>query len=337
MWLQQSPDEDAVSPAVIEPYITPGSTPLDHLAVPFRSSRSHRSNPSIDYPVNRRLSYTSACSSAGSRAPSSIDSSKSNSSNGRNSRPGKRLHHRAAPYPSPHHSIAMSNGSPHAVSPHSDKSNAPRFFCTVSQCHIELKSPYDWKRHEESVHFTPWQWICCKDQETFRKDQCLFCQDQCVDVEHMRKHRFFHCSSKPDCDRLYSRKDQLWEHIRRYHHTHKNTENPGISKTLDLWKRPNPQLDHRALFCGFCGRTFQTWDQRAQHVINHFKDGLDLSAWWPLRVDNDFRHEYKVLQGPHDPRAAFNSPYYVCPCCPEMAQHITEYHPLWYCAADSKT
>jgi hypothetical protein len=145
----------------------------------------------------------------------------------------------------------------------------------------------------------------------------------------MSEHKFIHCSSKPENQRTFGRKDGLWDHIRRFHHRHRETENPDIAKTMELWKRPNPELDPRALHCGFCGQKFPNWEERAQHVISHFQQGISLAAWWSLRIDNNFRHPHQNLIGQHTPGAGFNSPFFLCRCCPAMTEHVDDYHLMW--------
>jgi hypothetical protein len=142
----------------------------------------------------------------------------------------------------------------------------------------------------------------------------------------MSRHKFFQCISKVVEERTFARKDGLKQHIEQYHHQHKETTNPGLSKLLDEWKRPNPQLDPRALHCGFCGRKdFSNWEERAADVIQHFKSGFDMSAWWSARIDNEFRPRPILLKGSH-PGISAQSP---CPCSPEIEEHITGHHPSW--------
>jgi hypothetical protein len=327
-WRDLPIDEEPVPRATIEQYLDVGSSSPGLLGIP----RTHSRGSSIDSPSDRHAFNNNGFGSVTSRAPSSVDTSRSGSSAGNvsRSRRGKKQHPGGINHP--RRSSVRSSGSFNAGG--SQGSDAPLypFCCTFGQCGATFKTQYEWKRHEEAVHFEALHWICCKglDTFTFPEDHCLFCNDRNVDFTHMESHRFSFCVNKSEEERVFARKDQLLDHIRRVHHQNRQTENLQLPKILDLWRRKNENIDPRALHCGFCGQSFRTWDDRAHHVGGHFRKGLDLQAWWPLRRDNEFRHPPTAIRGPHSAVAGPNNPFAVCQCCPELVGHITENHPLWY-------
>ncbi|KAF2429416.1 hypothetical protein EJ08DRAFT_278732 [Tothia fuscella] len=322
--------EEAVSPTAIV-------SNAHLLGVPTSPSRSPRSlfGHNLD-----NIGYLhSGPPSVGSRGPLSSNeswgsqSSISRPSQSRTNRQGVRKRPRTSAS-SLHSNSARSSASyksgdiPAGIQPIS----ATLFFCVV--CSQEFKSFSEWKRHEESVEFQAWEWVCCLGMETFPSGNCIFCMAKQVDSSHMiSKHQFFRCCGKLEMDHMpFSRKDHLREHIRRKHHTDKDTEPPALNIMLNNWRRPNPKINQDALRCGFCGLVFAIgkWDQRCEHVANHFKQGLNMSAWWASRQNNEFRHDSNLLRGPHlsytDPKGSFVQ---VCQCCPDMVHHIASHDMAW--------
>jgi hypothetical protein len=49
-----------------------------------------------------------------------------------------------------------------------------------------------------------------------------------------------------------------------------------IRWVADIWKTPTPEVRSR---CGFCGENLNTWDERVEHLAEHFKLGLTMAEW----------------------------------------------------------
>ncbi|OCL11694.1 hypothetical protein AOQ84DRAFT_386650 [Glonium stellatum] len=230
---------------------------------------------------NRHISaISSRHSSASGGSPSSHGSS--TSSFGRARRRGrKRWHH--TPY------STSSKGLDQKEEDEDDQGRNVSFFCTF--CRKAFMAKYEWKRHEEAVHLPQKTWICCY-QGAPSPTRCPFCWVFLPTEEHLAKHRYQECMSKPEAQRTFSRKDHLFQHIRNTHNTHDLSEHPPIfpiDATLKSWECSPPPLesDNPALHCGFCGRWFRTWNERSEHIARHFKSGVEISTWWPGRIYND--------------------------------------------------
>ncbi|KAL4898905.1 hypothetical protein BDW74DRAFT_171891 [Aspergillus multicolor] len=135
--------------------------------------------------------------------------------------------------------------------------------CTF--CLQSFKKKYDWSRHEKSVHLPLDVWICTPnlselDDTNLPLAECRFCDHQPPTPEHWESHDFRDCSTKPLPERSFSRKDYLWQHLRKFH---------GCTRY------PNDILSR----CGFCSASLPSWSARADHLATHFKEGCRMSLW----------------------------------------------------------
>ena len=51
----------------------------------------------------------------------------------------------------------------------------------------------------------------------------------------------------------------------------------AVQNTSDYFRIEN--LGPEKLRCGFCQEVSGSWEERADHVANHFEEGMDLSLW----------------------------------------------------------
>ncbi|CAG8302723.1 unnamed protein product [Penicillium salamii] len=147
--------------------------------------------------------------------------------------------------------------------------------CTF--CAQSFKKKHDWSRHEKSVHLTLDSWICTPDlsnvQQAFdlQSSECAFCDTLFPTPAHWDEHDFNVCVTKPVTERSFSRKDYLWQHLRKFH---------GCTKLpisdLDAWRGSGANVESR---CGFCGCSLSTWAARAEHLADHFKKGSRMDEW----------------------------------------------------------
>lgn len=147
--------------------------------------------------------------------------------------------------------------------------------CTF--CAQSFKKKHDWSRHEKSVHLTLESWICTPDlsnvEQSFdlQSSECAFCDVLFPTPAHWDEHDFNVCVDKPIKERSFSRKDYLWQHLRKFHGCTK----PPISD-LDAWRGSGANVKSR---CGFCGCSLSTWTARAEHLAAHFKKGSRMEEW----------------------------------------------------------
>lgn len=166
---------------------------------------------------------------------------------------------------------------------HSNTEEKP-FYCTWPTCSARFRYRYDWARHEEAVHYCPFNWICCHSDT----DPCLLCRG-------MRHTTVKHCTSCADKElghRTFLREDQLAQHIKRAHNVIQDTKLHVPKELLLSWKVQNPGFNKQHLRCGFCGFVSDTWEQRQDHVYIHLRKGICKSSWWSgrktaMRVDQE--------------------------------------------------
>ncbi|KAI9147051.1 Homeobox protein CUP9 [Paramyrothecium foliicola] len=143
-------------------------------------------------------------------------------------------------------------------------------FCT--EC---FNTKFDWQRHENSLHLPLERWVCMPNGPIYRNeetntDQCVFCGEANPDEVHLQTHNTKECQQRSENERIFTRKDHLRQHLRLVHNT-KFSEMP-----MKSWKIPMPKIRSR---CGFCGLVMETWEQRVQHLGDHFKAGKTMAEW----------------------------------------------------------
>ncbi|KAI9043108.1 uncharacterized protein KD926_004611 [Aspergillus affinis] len=151
--------------------------------------------------------------------------------------------------------------------------------CTF--CSDVFRSKYDWQRHEKALHLPVDRWLCAPAGGIIEVDglnQCAFCREMKIDPEHLEMHNYLVCRQKPSENRVFLRKDHLRQHLRL---THDVSYHPS----MDEWQESTPRLVSR---CGFCDANFETWEERTEHIANHFKAGADMNQWkgeWGFEPD----------------------------------------------------
>ncbi|KAH7138775.1 hypothetical protein B0J11DRAFT_515264 [Dendryphion nanum] len=146
------------------------------------------------------------------------------------------------------------------------------FKCTF--CCDSFKHKYDWTRHEKSLHLTTEEWRCSPHGASVissltGRAHCAYCNLLDPDVHHIEKHNHMACCSDGRSTRTFRRKDHLVQHLRLFHHV----------KTLPLiedWKFDIGPIRSR---CGFCNVTLESWDERSDHLANHFRKGKTMNDW----------------------------------------------------------
>ncbi|KAK9595399.1 hypothetical protein V6Z92_001909 [Aspergillus fumigatus] len=160
--------------------------------------------------------------------------------------------------------------------------NEGQYQCTF--CTQSFKKKHDWLRHEKSVHLQLDAWICTPDLNDLQPGNlpsgCRFCDHRASSIDHWNDHEFEVCAQKPIADRSFSRKDYLWQHLRKFH---------GCTKlpieNLDQWRSARSDVRSR---CGFCDASLPTWAARGDHLADHFKQGCRMHQWvgdWGLDPD----------------------------------------------------
>jgi hypothetical protein len=159
-----------------------------------------------------------------------------------------------------------------------------RFACVF--CNIPFKTFYEWRRHEESAHVAPVEFICEDLVMRCSDGKCVYCgagENWNLDMHrlHAKTEHQRSCSQKARAERTFSRKDHLVQHIRRVHKAALFSIDDNHAEYGPEWSKRGRPLDalDDALFCGFCGYRSEDWAGRVAHVTAHFKLGCDVSNW----------------------------------------------------------
>lgn len=167
-------------------------------------------------------------------------------------------------------------------------SRRPKFYCTF--CQKRFHSRVEWQRHEQTIHMPEELWVCCPRTGEF-PDRCPFCSKNNPSPSHLADHNYLSCQEKPLSERTFSRQDHFLQHISQVHKVSPGQKPLRLTELLEAWRHPLPlKSGHQALHCGFCGKTFNTYKERTEHVGRHFAEGTEMMSWWNGRVSHDIPH-----------------------------------------------
>lgn len=170
-------------------------------------------------------------------------------------------------------------------SPNNKKRPAP-YYCSWPTCNAQFQFRSEWTRHEEAVHYQPYQWICCLE-DTYEKPfgQCFICGRSEATIGHIATEHFTSCFNKTRAERTFYRRDQLIQHIKG---THSFSRRPmdihgeyvltDLARHWEVASAPCPDIPR--LTCGFCGTICKTWQARQDHVSKHLQSGICKQSWW---------------------------------------------------------
>ncbi|KAF2661818.1 hypothetical protein K491DRAFT_387747 [Lophiostoma macrostomum CBS 122681] len=143
--------------------------------------------------------------------------------------------------------------------------------CTF--CATDFSQKYDWKRHEESVHFPQTEWICMPNgpvYDTGGGKRCSLCDSEYPDDAHLETHNCQACTTTPQEQHSFMRKDKLVQHLLQVH----RCKPPPSIKT---WSRPVSRTC--TMICGICGHLPLSWTARIDHYASHFTSGHSMALW----------------------------------------------------------
>ncbi|EHY53478.1 hypothetical protein HRR83_003683 [Exophiala dermatitidis] len=264
-WKASPPEHEPASMTAIARAVT--STPLpqrNSSQSSLHGSRASSKQASSEDDSSFSMFRAPSVSSFGTRESSNSDltfaSSRSNRSKGSFASSQDRRRRRRAPM------------TQRAVTQQSKSKSARIFQCTF--CTDSFPAKYDWQRHEKSLHLALERWTCCPNGGTMIDaltgvEICAFCREANPTADHLETHNFTACQEKTVQERTFYRKDHLSQHLKLMH-------NAKLQSHMDTWKSTTNEIKSS---CGFCPSKFTTWQQRADHLAAHFRNGADMSMW----------------------------------------------------------
>ncbi|OQE36929.1 hypothetical protein PENCOP_c011G04442 [Penicillium coprophilum] len=265
---QQSPPEDepaslsAIKDAVQNSYLhsprngdqtcfDSGSGISDNrIASLFRTHRRTRSRPG-----STTSGGSTASASSQQSATSEISNGSHNSTQGTNGRVST--------------GVRKSQGK--GRSKRQPAASKPRLFCCTFCCD-RFKTKYDWARHEKSLHLNLENWVCTPFGGSVilpstGRLHCVYCKKQDPSITHLDEHKHGACVKSHS--RTFRRKDHLIQHLRRFHCV-------NDIPVVDDWKIGLTDFTSR---CGFCDAQMTSWEERADHLALHFRNGSTMADW----------------------------------------------------------
>jgi hypothetical protein len=181
------------------------------------------------------------------------------------------------------HTFSEANSSSPQTSSGNRTDAKKPYHCTV--CRESFKDVYGWKRHESSVHgYSDIEWVCMLTGYGAPGQKCVFCSDIIHDFHHFEEYDVQSCLDKSVCDRTFSRKDLLKQHVQQIHLA---TANDSVSRSFKVPKAWSQEVEtahikNESLWCGFCLTACDSIGERMDHVAEHFRNGDDIEDWIPL-------------------------------------------------------
>ncbi|KAK2005884.1 homeobox and C2H2 transcription factor [Colletotrichum eremochloae] len=149
---------------------------------------------------------------------------------------------------------------------------ANTYQCTF--CTETFKTKHNWQRHEKSLHLSLERWECAPTgpavPDASGQLVCVFCGESNPDKQHLEKHNYQACQDRLPEDRTFYRKDHLQQHLKLVH------DAKFLRWPMGEWKYESEVIRSR---CGFCGWSITTWNDRIDHLAEHFKDGKTMADW----------------------------------------------------------
>ncbi|KAI9713966.1 MAG: hypothetical protein M1820_000696 [Bogoriella megaspora] len=267
---------------------------------PEELAQQHSGRPSAPRSVASSNGDSTGASSTSGASGLSSGSAKSATSLGRAPRRGRRRYRH-----NPYGTRPKDDGKPLEET---QGGKTTKYHCTW--CFARFARPYEWKRHQETLHVPRQVWVCtpsAKKDDLKPPQMCPYCMKLYPDEQHLQEHNYYTCAKKSTSKRTFARKDHLFQHIRQVHL--KNADEEQLNQFSE-WKGEAETLpaESRALWCGFCRRYHSTWEKRVKDVARHFGEGEDLSTWWDPDVGWLRPSRYKESNLPLTVK---------CRCCPQ--------------------
>ena len=156
------------------------------------------------------------------------------------------------------------------------KNDAEKIYqCTFCTDAFHIK--YDWVRHEKTMHLSLEKWVCqpigpVTTVDALGNTTCSYCQHPNPDRDHLDEHGHDECGDRDIIHRTFYRKDHLRQHLRLTHQV-------PFGPWMEDWKIAPATVRSRCGFCCLHSVEFTTWQERADHLAKHFREGARMKDW----------------------------------------------------------
>lgn len=164
------------------------------------------------------------------------------------------------------------------------------YYCTFKTCHEIFSSLSAWKRHENEKHIHPPRFICQPSVRTLEGILlCSFCGQNLADDSCA--HKVKSCWSRKK--RAFQRRQHLREHLVRFHRLEQQRADE-ISASVEVNSDTSfTDVDDRT--CFFCGIISESWEERQDHVGEHFQRESRTGSEWDACKEATLRS--RLIQG----------------------------------------
>ncbi|KAH6664150.1 hypothetical protein B0J14DRAFT_661457 [Halenospora varia] len=168
----------------------------------------------------------------------------------------------------------------------------PLFHSTYPGCLFATHSAADWRRHEETTKHWPQQAFMCvyfpvPPMATDLNPKCQFCHTPFTATVGAPTAHYLRCPPAQIRGKTFRRKDKLLAHIRN---DHLHIANPSQAAAAGEFQNSNPNWPRNCGFCELSEHVFISWNERMEHIAQHFQDGAKIADWrLPLPASKDCR------------------------------------------------
>lgn len=144
------------------------------------------------------------------------------------------------------------------------------YFCTRPDCDYATHSKIDWKRHEEGDKHWPQERYLCfhcplplPTTDFLGNLSCQFCHIPLPPGVDSRTH-FLQCDIARENIKSFGRDDHFSKHLREKHSMNTRDRAQAVASWKYIIHSNWPRQ------CDFCEVRFQAWEERMQHLAEHF-------------------------------------------------------------------
>jgi hypothetical protein len=173
------------------------------------------------------------------------------------------------------------------------------YFCTLQDKKTKKPCRYahhllaEWKRHMKTQKHSQCERFMCPECpnsppaiDINGHSVCQFCEEPFPALGANLRAHYTQCQSAQRANKSYGRQDKLIDHLR----SHPGVINLSLTAAAGRYTVNSEWPDE----CGFCGKTFSSFDEMLDDIAKHFQAGMNMSSWkLPFRPSKDFHPRFQ--------------------------------------------